>query len=303
MKKKVKNFLNLIIIVLIISNIIIVAFQNYKANEKDANMTGSINDDLEIHFIDVGQADCTLIRVNNKYVLIDAGNRLDGKKLVEYFKSKNINTFEYVIATHPHEDHIGGMKNIIDNFNIINFYMADVTSTYKSYTNMIASLKNKNIEYKTFNLLDKFNVDEAVFTCLSNITEGYKDSNDTSLTFKMEFHNTKYLFMSDATNRVENKMLKYNLRSDVLKVSHHGSKYSSGSSFITKVAPRYAIISVGKDNEYHLPHQKALNRFNNRGIKVYRTDELGTIVLKSDGEYIKITNYNTDTNGGDMENK
>lgn len=289
MRRKVRNFIHLVLLILIITNIVMVAINKSHAQTQVEEVVNLNNNNLEISYIDVGQADSALIRINQKYVLIDAGSRESSNKLVKFLKDKGVSKFEYVIATHPHEDHIGGMKKVIENFEINNFYMADVITTTKTFEDMLDAMADKNISFKTLNLLDTFNVDEANFVCLSSLSNNIINLNDASIVLKMDYYKTKYLFMADATDNVEKNMFDYDLESDVLKVAHHGSKYSTSATFLGLVKPKYAIISVGKDNVYKLPSDQVLNRLYSGDIKVYRTDFDGTITVVSDGKNINIT--------------
>ena len=254
------------------------------------------NETLSVYFLDVGQADSILIRLNGQNMLIDAGNNEDGPLIVNYFKELGIENFKYVVATHPHEDHIGGMDDIINNFNIDTFYMPDKITTTKTFEDVLDALENKNMKYNTLSDGDKFNIDNANIEVISG---GFTNSdiNDSSIVLKLVYLNNSFLFTGDATSNVESKLLDKEIKSDVLKVGHHGSKYSTTDKFLDKVSPKYAIISVGKDNIYNHPSSNTITKLENKGIKIYRTDTLGTIVLDSDGNSINIKNINTNTNG------
>ena len=254
------------------------------------------NETLSVYFLDVGQADSILIRLNGQNMLIDAGNNEDGPLIVNYFKELGIENFKYVVATHPPEDHIGGMDDIINNFNIDTFYMPDKITTTKTFEDVLDALENKNMKYNTLNDGDKFNIDNANIEVISG---GFTNSdiNDSSIVLKLVYLNNSFLFTGDATSNVESKLLDKDIKSDVLKVGHHGSKYSTTDKFLDKVSPKYAIISVGKDNIYNHPSSNTITKLENKGIKIYRTDTLGTIVLDSDGNSINIKNINTNTNG------
>lgn len=256
----------------------------------------SDNSKLEILFLDVGQADSILINNNGEYALIDAGNNEDGKKLVEFFNTLGINNFKYVIGTHPHEDHIGGMDDIIKNFTIDNFFMPDVITTTKTFEEVLDALLEKNISFQTPQINSTFNLADTKFEVLY-VGSNQDDLNDTSIVLKLTYGNTSYLLMGDATKKVEKELLNKNIKSDVLKVGHHGSEYSSHKEFLEKVNPQYAIIQVGKNNTYNHPKQIVLDNLTQLGAKIYRTDKLGTIVLTSDGEKIELNNKKTDTNG------
>lgn len=300
MNKKSQKFVLSLVIFLVA---IIGTFYQEKDEVKNINkreeVVNTINydHDLSVYFIDVGQADCILVKDNDEYALIDAGNNEDGMKLVNYFKSLNITDFKYVFGTHAHEDHIGGMDNIIDNFNIENFYMPNAITTTKTFEDVLDSLDRKEIKFQTPNINDEFKLNDATFKVL-HIGDNKKDLNDTSVVLRLEYGNTSYLLMGDATSNVEKDLLNnnINLKSDVLKVGHHGSNYSSTIDFLNKVKPEYAIIEVGKNNSYNHPRQETLDKLKDINAKVYRTDLDGTIVATSDGNSIKIETIKTDTN-------
>ena len=251
---------------------------------------------LKVYFIDVGQADSALISQNNEYMLIDAGNNEDGPKLVSYFKSLGITKFKIVIATHAHEDHIGGMDDIINNFTIENFYMPDKITTTKTFEDVLDALEKNKVTFKTPTVNDKLSFQDSAIDILS-ANSNADNLNDTSIVLKLKYKTTSFLFMGDASSSVEKNILDKDIRSDVLKVGHHGSRYSTSLSFLEKVSPNYAVISSGKNNSYNHPHSEALDRLNKENVKIYRTDELGTIIVESNGTIITFTNTKTDTNG------
>lgn len=269
-------------------------------NETTTDVKQTINvdgDNLKIYFVDVGQADCILINDNNEYSLIDAGNNEDGEKLVKYFKDLGVTSFKYVFGTHAHEDHIGGMDDIIKNFDIDHFYMPDAITTTKTFEDVLDALESKSIAFETPTEDDTLKFGDTSISVL-HVGHDKKDLNDTSIVLKLTYNNTSYLFMGDATSSVEKEILDKDLKSDVLKVGHHGSQYSSTAAFLKKVSPKYAIIEVGANNSYNHPKEVTLKKLESLGAKIYRTDLLGTIILTSDGNGIKIDTEKTDTNGG-----
>ena len=314
MKKIVRNIIKLIILIIIligayyyediekiikdynqdnVSNVV-----NPKVNNQNniSNIVSS-TDNLEIYYLDVGNADSILIRYHNNNVLIDAGNNEDGEKLVNYFKSLGVENFKYVIGTHAHEDHIGGMDNIINSFNIEHFYMPSTITTTKTFEDVIDSLTKKNIKFETPKIDYKFNIEDIEFKVLY-IGDNKEDLNKTSIILKMTYKETSYLFTGDATSETEKEILNKDIKSTVLKVAHHGSQYSSTAKFLNEVKPKYAIIEVGKNNDYGHPKKVVLQKLEKIGAEIYRTDQDGTIHLISDGKNIKIEKINTDTNGG-----
>ena len=253
---------------------------------------------LIIHFVDVGQGDCILISKNNEHVLIDAGNNEDGPLLVEYFKELGIKKFKYVITTHAHEDHIGGIDNVINNFELGHYYMPDVITTTKTFEDVLDALLAKNKAFETPNIGDKFKLSDTEFEVLY-LGSDKSDLNNTSIVLKLTYKNTTYLFMGDATDKVEKILINEgkDLESDVLKIGHHGSQYSSTAAFLKQVSPRYAIIQVGQDNDYDHPKQITIDKLEKLKTLTYRTDKHGTIILTSDGDNISFETIKTNTNG------
>ncbi|MDY3802035.1 MAG: ComEC/Rec2 family competence protein [Bacilli bacterium] len=267
-----------------------ITIEKQENKKTDSNNTNVV----KVEYIDVGQADAILIENNKKYMLIDAGNNEDGDLLVNYFKDKNITDFEYVVATHPHEDHIGGMDNIIKNFNIKNYYMPDCYTTTKTFEELLDALEEKNLSFETPDIDSEFLLGDALFKVLYTGTDK-RDLNNTSIVLRMTYKDVSFMFTGDATNTTEKKILAKDLQSDVLKVGHHGSQYSTSDEFLDKVNPKYAIISVGTGNVYDHPKDITLNKL--KGIEVHRTDKEGTIRVISDGKNIDIETFKTNTNG------
>lgn len=266
------------------------------SNINNSNENNNVDGSLSVHFIDVGQGDCIYINQGEYNMLIDAGNNEDGEKLVSYLKSLNVNGFDYVIGTHPHEDHIGGMDDIINNFEIENYYMPDKLSTTKTFEDVLDALDAKGLSYTVPNIDDEFKLGDATFKVIYS-GDDTNDINDSSIVLKMTYGDNSFLFTGDATSNVEEIILNKDIKSDVLKVAHHGSSYSSTTEFLDKVDPKYAIISVGTNNSYNHPASITLQKLSNRDIKVYRTDLDGTIIFTSDGTNLSVQTKKTDTNG------
>ena len=306
MNDKKLNKLIRIIIGLVILIVVIIQGNLF---DNVSNATASINDstksdkidakvegNLSVSFIDVGQADSVLIRNGNYNMLIDAGNNEDGEKLVNYFKSLGIEEFTYVFATHPHEDHIGGMDDIINNFKIDNYYMSNKLSTTKTFMDVLDALDGRNLKYTVPNKGDTLKLGDANIKVIYP-GDDKSNINDSSIVLKITYGKNSFLLTGDATSNVERKIYNEDIKSDVLKVAHHGSSYSSTDVFLDKVKPYYAVISVGKNNIYNHPSNKTLEKLNKRNIKVYRTDLDGTIVFISDGDNLSVKALKTDTNG------
>lgn len=261
-----------------------------------ANQEIQDGEKLQIWFLDVGQADSILIQNGDANMLIDAGNNEDGKKLVSYFQSLGIESFQYVIGTHAHEDHIGGMDDIIDNFDIDTFYMPDAITTTATFESVLDSLEAKNIAFQTPSIDSIFKLGNATIDVLYVGTDD-SDLNNTSIVLKLTYGNTSVLFMGDAEKEVETIIEKKDISADVLKVGHHGSNTSSSKTFLEKVNPSYAIISVGTGNSYGHPSNTTIQNLENQNIQIYRTDENGTIIMTSDGTNITFQTIQTNTNG------
>lgn len=263
---------------------------------KSDKIDAKVNENFSVSFIDVGQADSVLIRNGNYNMLIDAGNNEDGEKLVNYFKSLGIEEFTYVFATHPHEDHIGGMDDIINNFKIDDYYMSNKLSTTKTFMDVLDALDGRNLKYTVPNKGDTLKLGDANIKVIYP-GDDKSNINDSSIVLKITYGKNSFLLTGDATSNVERKIYNEDIKSDVLKVAHHGSSYSSIDVFLDKVKPYYAVISVGKNNIYNHPSNKTLEKLNKRNIKVYRTDLDGTIVFISDGDNLSVKALKTDTNG------
>ena len=259
-----------------------------------------LSSDLMVFFFDVGQADSILIKSQDEYMLIDAGNNADGPKLVNYIESLGITSFKYVVGTHAHEDHIGGMDDIIYNFNIGTFYMPNATTTTKTFEDVLDALKAKNLKFSTPKIGSTLQLGSSNIEVLY-VGTSKEDLNETSIVLKLTYKNVSFLFMADANNTVERVILYDNLKSYVLKVGHHGSKYSSSAVFLSKVRPTYSIISCEKNNDYGHPDDVTINKLKRLNSTIYRTDLLGTIVATSDGNKIEFQNINTNTNGENYE--
>ena len=257
-------------------------------------INNNLNNNMIIHYIDVGQGDCILIQVNNKNLLIDSGPSTSRKSLLKYLNKIKVKKFDYIIATHPHEDHIGNMDTIIKRFNVEKFYAPKVTTTSITFENMISALIDKNLkinilkkESKSINLGKNTSI--QIFSPEENISTD--NLNNYSPIIKINFLNTSFLFTGDAEAIIEEEIISENpdLKCDILKVGHHGSSTSTSSKFLTSANPSIAIISVGKNNTYGHPSLETLNLLDAMNIQTIRTDISGTIIVTSDGKNINIS--------------
>ncbi|MGU8701240.1 ComEC/Rec2 family competence protein [Clostridium perfringens] len=245
---------------------------------------------LMISYMDVGQGDAAYIKVNGNDILIDAGPRSNSKELLEQLKAKNIDDFELVIATHPHEDYIGGMVDVFKEYEVKAFYSPKITHTTKTYENLVKAVKDEGLKTKELKGGMVIDLGEgAKFEVFTPQKSEYEELNDYSPIMKLSFGDTSYLFTGDAEKLAEEEALakyKTSLDSDVIKFGHHGSSSSSSNAFIEAVSPKYGIISCAKDNKYGHPHRETLDIIKKYNIKTFRTDTDGEIILTSDGKSI-----------------
>lgn len=245
---------------------------------------------LTVSYIDVGQADSILIQTpGGKNVLIDAGNNGDASTIVTYLKAQNISRLDYVIATHSHEDHIGSLDTVIKTFDIGQVVMPKESSNTQTFRDVLTAIANKGLKPIEAKAGVKLDLGSEIYAeLLAPNSSGYEDTNDYSAVLRLIYGKNSFLFTGDAEAQSETEMLRLGsqLKADVLKVGHHGSRTSSTAAFLKLVAPKYAIISVGKGNSYGHPTGEALARLSSVGATIYRTDESGTIVCESDGENI-----------------
>lgn len=252
---------------------------------------------LTVNYIDVGQADSILIQSpSGKNMLIDAGETKDGA-VVNYLKNAGVSKLDVIVATHPHEDHISEMASVINTFDVGQFYMPKKQHTTKSFENMVDALLAKNITVNEAKAGVSIAFDDAVkCDIIAPCNNNYSDMNNWSAVIKMTYGNNKFLFTGDAEELSEKEILDsgVDISADVLKVGHHGSHSSSTKAFIEKVAPKYAVISAAKVNDYGHPHQETLKTLSDFGVQVYGTYDYGDIVAMSDGNEISFYFGKTD---------
>jgi len=242
-------------------------------------------DNLKVYFIDVGQADSILLVNKDKTMLIDAGNNDDGNKVVDFIKNKGITQLDYVVGTHPHEDHIGGLDDVINSFDVKNVFMPNVQTTTKTFKDVMNAVKNKKLKIKAPEVGYKFDLGEANCEVMSIGTDS-TNLNTTSIVIRVVFGNESFLFTGDAETSNENA--REWPKTTVLKVGHHGSSTSSSQEFLSQVKPEISIIMCEKGNDYGHPHKEVLSRLKKIGTTIYRTDKQGTIEIETDGNELNI---------------
>lgn len=247
-----------------------------------------VNGELQVYYIDVGQADSILIINKEDAMLIDAGNNEDGEDVVNFIKDKGITKLDYVVGTHPHEDHIGGLDDVINsNIEIENVLMPKIETTTKTFEDVVNAISNKGLTVKAPNKGDTFTLGDSNLEVMTDSILDEDNLNLSSITLRLQYGNNSFLFMGDSEK--ENEKTITWPKTDVLKVGHHGSDTSSSEEFLNEVKPSISIIMAGKDNSYGLPKEEIVERLENVGSKVYRTDANGTIEVTSDGNNINVT--------------
>ena len=250
----------------------------------------------EIHFIDTGNSDAILIKNDGKSALIDGGDNDDESKVVNYLKEQGVNELEYIFATHPHADHIGGLDAVIDEIKVNNILVSNGDADTKTYSDFIKSIANKGLNPTVPLINSIFNLGNSSFEVLSVANES--EPNNNSLVLLYTNGEDKILLMGDAENEIENKINTTDV--DLIKVGHHGSSSSSNPNFIDNTNPEYAVITVGADNTYGHPHKETMETLKNKSIEVHRTDECGNIIFKSSGDGLvtdcEVGSYNPGNN-------
>lgn len=231
---------------------------------------------LRVYCFDVGQGDSILISNRNETMLIDASTNDMGKTVVDDIKKLGIDKIDYLIGTHPHEDHIGGLDEVIKSFVIGKIYMPKVATNTKSYEDVLDNIAKKKLKVSSPRIGEKFTVGNAECEVM-HIDNREDDLNADSIVIKMEYKGTTYLFTGDANYEVENSRDWPEV--DILKVGHHGSNSSTTNKFLNQTKPKIALISCGKNNDYGHPGESTIKRLQKIGAKIYRTDKVQTILI------------------------
>lgn len=257
---------------------------------------------LNVNYIDIGQGDSELIQLpDGKNILIDAGDKEASKKLLDYFKQNKINKLDLVIISHPHLDHYGGLLGVLKQIPITEVYDSGAPTSSTTYLSLLKQFAAKKTKFSIVRRGQEFkfvdNIKLNIFAPEDPLLKNTKsDANNASIVAKLTHNKVSFLFTGDIEDESQDKILKESpneIKVDILKVAHHGSRYTSSKEFLDTVNPKVAVISCGQGNSYGHPHTETLKRLEDKKIKVYRTDLQGTVIVSSDGESYNIKTQKT----------
>ncbi|ELC8418620.1 MBL fold metallo-hydrolase [Clostridium perfringens] len=281
-------------ILAIISTVTVLSFAGcgvQKNNNISKSSAESEYSGMSVTYLNVGQGDSELIQVNGINMLIDAGTNAGANDLVKDLKNRGIKTIDIAIATHPHEDHIGGMDEVLENFDVKSFYAPKVAHTTKTYENMLKAVKNEGLKIKQIKEGTKIDLGkDTEVQVYSPVKSQYEELNNYSPVMKISYGQNSFMFTGDAESLVEKEILSENkdLKADVLKLGHHGSHSSTSEEFLKAVDPSIAIVSCAKDNKYGHPHKETMSNLKKAGITVYETFRDGDITISSNGKKLDV---------------
>ncbi|WP_027640965.1 ComEC/Rec2 family competence protein [Enterocloster clostridioformis] len=256
--------------------------------DKGSSITAPSGSGLDVHFIDVGQGDSILAESDGHYMLIDAGENDQAGTVISYLKAEGVTKLDYVIGTHPHSDHIGGLDKVIDTFPVDKVFLPPVEHTTKTFEDVLDSIASRGLKITKPKPGDSYDLGNASFTILSPVKDYGKDLNNWSVGIRLTYGDNSFVMCGDAENQAEEDILNSGavLKADVLKAGHHGSSTSTSNAFLKKVSPSWVVIQCGKGNSYGHPHKETMEKLKKAGCQILRTDEEGTITAFSDGKTI-----------------
>ncbi len=274
-----KNPLLALVIVLVA-----VALLIWQSAEDRKNTVTVPMDGLYVHYIDVGQGDSELVCCNGEYMLIDAGEPDASDAVLEYLDRHGIDKLDYLVCTHSHSDHCGGLDAVVESLEVGTVFTSPYAGDSPSYEIFTDAVYDAGLELTVPELGESYRLGEASFSFIGPV-EDYDSTNDDSLVMRLEYGDTSFLFTGDMTAKAEKDLINdgASLRCDVLKVGHHGSSGSSCYQFLYEAQPGIGVISCEKGNSYGHPHEETLSRLDDADVTVYRTDLEGSIVIFSDG--------------------
>lgn len=261
--------------------------ENAPTSSSSDKAIAALDGDLVVSFIDVGQGDSILVEQGEEAMLIDCGPADSQEQLLDYLEDRNLDTIDYLVLTHPHEDHIGGATAVLETYSVASVYMTDISHTTATYENTLDTILEQQITTTLPQVGEQFALGDATVEIIAPITTT-SDLNNCSIVLRLTYGDTAFLFTGDAEAQEEADILNngIDIQADVLKVGHHGSNTSTYPDFLEAVAPEVAVISCGENNDYEHPHQETLDRLYTADVSTFRTDQQGTIVAISDGETV-----------------
>ena len=287
-----------VIIVLAMFLIFLFGRENLFSNNFD------ISGEFAVHFIDIGQGDSILIQnSDNEFMLIDAGENSQYSKLSSYLEQHGVREFKYVIFTHPHADHIGAAHRIVREYNIDKLIMPSVYHDTVTFRNLMDALDEKGMGITRAEAGDNYKFGDAEFLILAPFSEEYNNLNNYSVVILMNHGNNRFLFTGDMERESENEVIRhcqtnnFNIRADVLKVSHHGSSSSSQAALLDLIRPKLSVIQVGEGNSHNHPNLQVIGRLEDTGSEIIRTDWHGDIIILSNGRNLSVRTSKGDYDG------
>lgn len=260
------------------------------ANGNAPSASSSSDAVLTVIVNDVGQGDSILVTLGDETMLIDAAEKHESGEVLDELKEHAVDDIDILVVTHPHSDHIGGLKAVIDSYSIDSVYIADTPSETKTYRELIDAINKKGIPVYEACAGVTFSFGNASCTIVSPDKAAEYDANNESVVIFLDYVDTEFLFTGDIEKKAEDALIAsgYYIDADVLKVAHHGSSTGTSEAFLSAVSPDWAAISCGEGNQYNHPHDKTLDLLGEFGVKIYRTDIMGDITFVSDGRSISV---------------
>lgn len=307
-KKKKKSLLKILIIAVVVVIAAITFFDKIGLSDviptwEDLYSDAGIDNDssnivtdggLQVHYIDVGQGDSILISCDGENILIDGGDTYAADAILGYLKKQDVTKLDYIIATHPHADHIGSLDDVINEFETENIIMPKIKDsevpTTKAYERLLDAIDENNVNVIAAKPGNSYDIGSGVMEILAPVTD-YDDLNNYSVVSRFIYGDTSFLFTGDAEKQAENDILNLgeDVKADVLKLGHHGSSTSTGENWLEAVDPEICVMSLGEGNDYGHPHKETLQAMRDYNLEYYRTDLSGNIVIVSDGKNLSIT--------------